>query len=380
MMARIAKLQIRKLKNGRWIIEEPTELHDGERVQSTFASKPKAEKRLAELKAMKSNFGGSLATMSPPRIAEASEAYKKLDASKLKVSLLTVVESYLAEHGRRNQSISLEALFEQYLAIKEKAHPKYISDIRQTLNKFSALKQTTVSDITTDNVEMALAGVSAGARNNALKNVRTIFNYAMDRGYAQDNPVKKTSFADRAKSKREIIPVEKVQMILEYALENSPEIVPYLAILFFTGVRPEDEAMSLKWSDINGKNVLWVSETKIGDGREIPLSKNAIAWINAAKARYSFVTEKIMSLSHYQLSVRRQAAYGVAGYSKIPQDAARHSFASYWLPVNKSNFGQLLVYMGHTTIKVLQAHYRRHASEEDAKRYWQIMPPVNRPT
>lgn len=45
-VARIAKLQIRKLKDGRFIIEEP-------------------------LKAMKSNFGGSLATMSPARIADA---------------------------------------------------------------------------------------------------------------------------------------------------------------------------------------------------------------------------------------------------------------------------------------------------------------------
>jgi len=374
-MARIAKLQIRKLKDGRWIIEEPTELHNGVRVQSTFTSRSKAELRLAELKTMRSNFGGSLATMSSSRIAEASEAYKRLDTSELKVSLLAVVESYLADHGRRNKSISLESLFEQYIATKGTAHPKYISDMRQTLNKFLALKQTTVSDITTDDVEKTLAGVTDGARNNALKNVRTVFNFGMDKGYCQANPVNKSSFADRAKSKREIIPVEKVQMILNYALENSPEIVPYLAILFYAGVRPDDEALSLKWSDINAENVLWVSEPKNGDGREVPLGKNAVAWINAAKSRFSFVAEEITPLTISQLSVRRKAAYEFAGYKNIPQDGARHSFATYWLPVNNSNFGQLLVYMGHTTIKVLMAHYRRHATKEVAERYWQIMPP-----
>jgi hypothetical protein len=46
------------------------------------------------------------------------------------------------------------------------------------------------------------------------------------------------------------------------------------------------------------------------------------------------------------------------------------------LPVNDSNFGQLLIYMGHSTIQVLMAHYRRYASEEDAAKYWQILPPT----
>ena len=45
-----------------------------------------------------------------------------------------------------------------------------------------------------------------------------------------------------------------------------------------------------------------------------------------------------MPLTTNQLCMRRKAAYDFAGYEKIPQDAARHSFASYWLPVNNSNF------------------------------------------
>jgi hypothetical protein len=63
-----------------------------------------------------------------------------------------------------------------------------------------------------------------------------------------------------------------------------------------------------------------------------------------------------------------------AGHEKIPQDGARHSFASHWLPVNDSNFGQPLIYMGHFTIQVLMAHYRRHATEEVAAKYWEIKP------
>jgi integrase len=163
-------------------------------------------------------------------------------------------------------------------------------------------------------------------------------------------------------------------MILDHALEHAPAIVPYLAILFFTGVRPEDEALALKWSDINEKNVLWVAEPKIGDGREIPLSNNALAWINAARTRYSDGSGKVMPLSKSELWKQRRLAYATAGYAKIPQDGARHSFASYWLPVNGQNFGLLLSYMGHTTIDTLKSHYLRHANLTDAQAYWNILP------
>ena len=69
----------------------------------------------------------------------------------------------------------------------------------------------------------------------------------------------------------------------------------------------------------------------------------------------------IPALFHFP--VRRKAAYAFAGYEKTPKDGARHSFASYWLP-GDSNFGQLLIYMGHSTIQVLMAHYRRHADKK----------------
>jgi integrase len=363
-MARIAKLKIRKLKDGRFIIEEPTELHGGKRHQSTFSRKSDAELRLLEIKALKSNRGG------------AREAQQLLLEARLQVSLLTVVEQYIADHRRREQSIRLQTLFEQYIASKsETAHPKYLSDLRQTLNKFDlALRESMVSEIDTVTVERALSTLSNGARNNALKNVKAVFNYGIDRDFVQDNPVRKSSFARRAKHEREIIPVAKVQEILDYALQHSPEIVPYLAILFFAGVRPDDEALSLQWSDIDEKNVLWVAEPKIGDGREIPLPPNAIAWITAARARYSNDSDMVTPLSRQELHKARKSSYAEAGYRNIPQDAARHSYASYWLAANGNDYGTLMTRMGHTTVATLKSHYLRHASLEEATAYWNLLP------
>ncbi len=362
-MARIAKLKIRKLKDGRFMIEEPTELHNGKRVQKTFTSKARAELHLAKLKVMKANYG---VTRDP---------YKLLDAAGFEVSLLTVVEEWIASKKQSNRSVSLEALFEEYITTKEKAHPKYLSDLRQTLKKFTALKPMMVSNIGTTEVEQVLAGATNGTRNNALKNIRTVFDLRHGPWHVRITRLKRPALGNEPRVSGGSFRPEKVQMILDYALEHSPEIVPYLAILFFCGIRPDDEALALKWSDIDQKNMLWVAEPKIGDGREIPLSANALDWINAAKGRYTFQAKKIMPLTKNELSIRRKAAYAYAGYKDIPQDGARHSFASYWLPVNESNFGQLMVYMGHTTIDTLKSYYRRHATKEAAERYWQIRPP-----
>ena len=70
-----------------------------------------------------------------------------------------------------------------------------VGEIKSPLG--SERKQTTVSDISTDDIERTLAGVTDGALNNALKNIRTVFNFGMDKGYCQTNPVNKSSFADR---------------------------------------------------------------------------------------------------------------------------------------------------------------------------------------
>ena len=237
-----------------------------------------------------------------------------------------------------------------------------------------------VSDIKTTDIENALADIADGARNAFLRLFKTLFNYAIERGYSAkgSNPIRDSSFADRPKHDREIIPPDKVATILNYALEHSPEIVPYLAITFWTGVRPQDEALELDWSNImDGKVVVFSHVSKTEDLREIPLSDNAKAWLQAYTARGGITDGKIMPLAEHHLTPRRKAAYRAAGYEKIPQDSARHSYASFWLPVNNNNLGELLERMGHSDLRTLKNHYLRHATVEASQKYWSIMPPVN---
>src|ERR1700751_4651562 len=63
-----------------WCLNVPPELSEtAKRRQLVFETKYEAEGECERLKARRDNFGNSLSSMTPARIAEASEAYKLLD-------------------------------------------------------------------------------------------------------------------------------------------------------------------------------------------------------------------------------------------------------------------------------------------------------------
>lgn len=85
-MPRISSLEPRKVssreKAGKapWCLNVPAELSPtGKRQQLFFDLKKDAEAEAVTLEARRDNFGVSLTEMTPARIAEAAEAYKRLE-------------------------------------------------------------------------------------------------------------------------------------------------------------------------------------------------------------------------------------------------------------------------------------------------------------
>ena len=66
---------------------------------------------------------------------------------------------------------------------------------------------------------------------------------------------------------------------------------------------------------------------------------------------------------------------GAAGNQRWPNNALRHSFASYYLAhFKKAGAAELALEMGHTNANLVFQHYRELVKPRDAKRYWNIMP------
>lgn len=95
----------------------------GKRQQLFFNLKKEAEAEVETLEARRDNFGFSLAEMTPARIAEAAEAYKRL--ADYPISLLDAVGMALALHKDRNSSLPFGDLFDLYLARIQKRSAKH---------------------------------------------------------------------------------------------------------------------------------------------------------------------------------------------------------------------------------------------------------------
>jgi integrase len=234
-----------------------------------------------------------------------------------------------------------------------------------------------VSDIDQRILEPLISVVPPGGRNLILRHFKSFFNYAIKKGYCVSNPVDSLDPVEVRRKEVEIIEPDAVRRMLEHALAEDLQLVPFLAIGFFTGIRPE-ELTELNWSDIAlaSKEITIPSAvSKTGTRRFPALSDNAIAWLQAYANAGGKMEGKIIDLKEGALRAHRRKNRAAAGITHWPQDAMRHSFASFWLAQHK-DVNRLREIMGHEgNTRTLWTHYHRGTTEAEAAKFWSIMPP-----
>ncbi len=88
------------------------------------------------------------------------------------------------------------------------------------------------------------------------------------------------------------------------ALANDLELLPFLVLGFFTGIRPDGELNRLEWKHIRweNKSVLITRKTsKVERKRDIPLSENSLAWLERYKQEGGSIHGKIVKCSRDSL-------------------------------------------------------------------------------
>ena len=134
----------------------------------------------------------------------------------------------------------------------------------------------------------------------------------------------------------------------------------------------------LDWSTVNGETVvLFKSSTKTGRKREIPLSDNANAWLARYVELGGIREGKVVKWTPRELELRRRKNWKAAGFDRIPQDIARHSFCSYYL-AQCGDLTRSLLASGHTRPQVFWEHYYAHVTPEESKRFFNIFPPAGK--
>ena len=344
---------------------------DGKRVRKFFAKRRTADAWLRKTLA-RIPKEGEVAIHMPERLRVDAFAC----AAKLKPygkTLADATDHYLAHLAMVSRSCTVQALIVGFMAAKTQdgASERYLKDLRNRLGIFEQdFGAANVGEILPNQIDDWLRSLKGAAqtRNNYRTILRTLFEYAVSRGYVKENVVAKLAKAKVVRGAPEIFTPAQMQTVLEKAPRD---FIPYLAIGAFAGLRSA-EIERLDWSevDLTGKLIhIKAEKSKSAQRRLVVISKNLLAWLAPYSRKEGPVADP------ERVRVARDKTCEAA---KIvwPANVLRHSFASYHL-AHHQNAAATAAELGHTSPAMLYQHYRELVKPDAAAQWWNVSPPAD---
>ena len=352
---------------------------NGKRVQKSHRTKHAAEE-WADLKALElSDNRYATFQLSDRHRGDALEAYRTLaDAFDMKLTdlpcgeatLQKVVDFYIERAMPGGGVVTFSELADEYIAEKDQLgrRPATLKDVRSRMRRVAdKLGREPVHLITTGQLQewMDAQKHASVTRKNYRTHLVMLFNYAIEHQYRKDNPADRLGIPSVDEKLPEILTVKECKSLMETAHASHSNMVPYLAIALFAGLRPT-EAKLLDWQNIDfaAKQIKVIPETaKKRRLRYVEMSDNLIDWLTPHRKK----SGQIHFVRKQFDAVRRKA--GISW----PHDVLRHCYASYHLAMHE-NQDKAALQLGHRNTDVLFNHYRNLVTKAEAKEFWRILP------
>jgi integrase len=336
----------------------------------TDEGRKEAETLLGISKTQQINYGTAALTLSPAERAEYMECREALKP--YGATLRDAIRFYLPHLKARNRASTVKELVKELLGVKtaDGASERYLGDLRSRLNQFAdSFEKRNVASITGPEVDKWLRALAVApiTRNNFRRVLIVLFNFAKAQGYCVENPAKSSAEAKEIAGDVEIFTVPEIVALLENA---APELVPFIAIGAFAGIR-RAELERLTWGEVDFQSGLiqvTAAKAKSARRRFVKIEPNLADWIRPYAAR----TGPVAPDNYRELM---DAARLAAKLDKWPQNGLRHSFASYHL-AKFQDAAALALQMGHTNSNLVFQHYRQIVKPTEAEKFWSVRPAV----
>lgn len=316
------------------------------------------------------------------------------------VSLRTAVEHYIRwsrDERHRNESRIVKECIAEYLVAREMHHKSgelsaiSLKEIRTRVKQFQAVwGEMPIRTITRRTVTGYLdnqqaAGMKPNSRINIRANMSAFFNFCVEREWIDQSPCVRIKIKV-TENEVTILTVEQATALMKAAAacKHADKMVPYFAVCLFAGLRPS-EAMRLDWSRIrfeDGRIEILGHTSKIRRRRWAKIEANGLDWLRPYSKPSGLIVAGISDVTwkRYFNSIRMAAGLipnpeaeeqSQTEVARVwDQDIMRHSFASYWLAVNK-NAPELAEIMGNS-VPIIRRHYENTVLETVAAGYWAI--------
>jgi site-specific recombinase XerD len=208
-----------------------------------------------------------------------------------------------------------------------------------------------------------------------------IFAYGKEQRVLVLNPFDEIDRPKVAYTVPEILESAQFKTLLETAEEEVPELIPYLAMAGFAGVRRSElvreyaEDQVLKWEDVDWqKHLITVrhevakqTSRKMGNRRFVPMEAALLHWLGPYRKKEGLLVPLVDSAVR-----RRMKKLCLHSKVNLPNNALRHSYASYWLArSSKEGLGELSKRMGNSEA-VCKRHYLETLTREEGKSWFAL--------
>ena len=362
----------------KWKIDLPATISPtGKRQRFFFETKQDAENFAEDQRTKLTNFGtAGISGLSPSDLEQAAKAFDCLKP--FTVSLNEVVRDWIDRRKAREATVTFAVGFRQYLdhfnVKRVKGRPvseDYRRQIKQCFNRFTALHNLPLTEIESRTVSDATSKMTPAMKNAFLRILSAFFSWCADtpREWVKTNPAANVPRESLGKREVLIYQPDEVKRLLAVAPDD---LLPHFLFGFFAGIRPQ-ELKRLDWSHLNLKEkavVLPSTITKTGTRRVVTVDPALSAWLRWYFAKHGIQQGPVTPTTNLR---KRLDAIRTAAKVKNIQDGARHSYASFWLAVNKDEH-RLRENLGHRSSDELWDHYHKACTQKEAKQFWKIRP------
>ena len=266
--------------------------------------------------------------------------------------------------------LTVDQLVNEFLKAKAKQDrsDRYLRALRVSLGSFAKGRgKHSIGSVTLQALEAWLDRPewTTGTKHGYLMDVRTLFNFAVRRGYLDRNPALGVELPRAVKGEIGIHTPAQVRHVLALSRERDLNLTRSLAIRYFAGVRSA-EADRMSEVDIlldQGRIVIPASKSKTRQRRLITIQPNLRAWLALGG-----------SIPLHDVNNRMRFFTAALAKQGIPwpHNVTRHSFVSYHL-ARFENAGKTALEAGHSET-MLFGHYRALVTPEAAAEFWAIVP------
>lgn len=385
-----------------WQVNLPSkiEIRDGRqtrvRQRRTFRKLEEAEIRAEQVRVQVKNNGAAAFSISDRLRTEAIEAEQILEP--FGTSLIGAAKFYAEHFSHVTASATIADAVKELLASKEhdNLRPRYLADLRIRLARFAeTFGERKIASLSAGEIDGWLRGFAwkPSTRNTVRLCLSTLFGYAEQRGWCQENPIAKVRKIRAGGSLIGILTPEQLAKLLESAREQT---LPYWLLGGFAGLR-RAEIERLEWKDVYFDLVKYRQfAAALATGNEEAIGKAEKEWRGSALVEVPALKSKTASRRFVQIepnlaawlesyigrtgmvcprNLRKllEADRRAAGLKTWPSNALRHSFASYHL-AHFRDAAKLALELGHTSQDLIFRHYRELVKPAEATKYWNIQP------